>query len=138
MATNNTKVTYASALNAIIAFARANGFEDTDILEKADKLASKYAPTTKNGKTKARKDNEALAIRVYKSLTDRGIATFDNPQLRELFPNIVTSAARGTAVLNAGVDMGLFTRHVTQKSATRNILTYTVNDGVNVDTLTVE
>lgn len=136
MATNNGKVTYASALSTILAFARDNGFEDADVLVKLDKLASKYAPVANGEKSEARKDNEKLAARIYRALVEREVSTFDNSKLRELFPNLVKSPARGTAILNAGVDMGLFTRNVVQKSATRNILTYSVNEGVDVDSIT--
>lgn len=121
-----TTITYATALSTIIDFAKANGFEDTEVLAKVEKLRDQKAThKTNGGKSKARQDNELLAQQVADAIRANSLDEVRASWVRE-HVNGINTVPKAVAVLNAGVDAGILKSRVVAKSATRNELLYSV------------
>ena len=115
-----TTITYASALTTIKTYAVEHGFDNTEVIEKIDKLIlQKSKSKTNTGKSQARKANESMAQTIIEVMTANDVNVIDNKWVRDNIDG-VNSAARATAVLNVATDMGLLTRNVIRKSASRN------------------
>ena len=120
-----TKVTYASALATIKNFAIEAGFDNTEIIEKIDNLIAQKskAPTAKE--SEAHKEAVERAKELVNIMREQGVTTIDNKYVRD---NVmfVDSAPKATSVLKVAVELGYLKREVVQKSATRNVLSYTL------------
>lgn len=115
-----TTTTYAVALTTIRDFAKANGFDNEEVIEKIDKLIAQKTKTRANtGKSEARKANERMAHDIVNVMEFGNIEVIDNKWVRDNIDG-VNSPARATAVLNVATDMGLLKRNVIAKSASRN------------------
>ena len=124
-------ITYVSALTNVLNFARDNGYANTDELEKVQKLIDqKSKGKTNEGKSDARKANEAIADTIPSKMEQLGVTTINNKWVRDNI-NDVNTAARATAVLKVAVDLGYLTSEVIQKSATRSELTYHIVNNNN-------
>lgn len=122
---NNTGITYVSALATILNFAKDNGFDNNEVIEKVQKLIDqKSKAKTPSGKSVARKTNEAIADLLIGEMDVKNVTKVDNKWVRDNVEGVNT-AAKATAVLNVAVDMGLLERHIKSKNATRNTLYYT-------------
>lgn len=126
-----TTTTYAVALTTIKDFAINAGFDNTEVIEKINKLIEQKSKSkAKDGKSDARKLNETIANDVVARMVNENVNRIDNKWVRENFPTLPdgknNSAARATAILNAAVDLELIERHIVAKSATRNELYYTI------------
>lgn len=122
---NNTGITYVSALTTILDYAKNNGFDNNEVIEKVQKLIEqKTKAKTPSGKSIARKTNEAIADLLIGEMDVKNVTKVDNKWVRDNVEGVNT-AAKATAVLNVAVDMGLLERHMEPKSATRNTLYYT-------------
>lgn len=119
-------VTYATALTTMRDFAIANGFDNTEVIDKINALVAQKSKTNANkGKTEARKKNEVAAQNIIDVMNAQNVNEIDNKWVRDNIADI-NSPARATAVLNVAVDMGLLNRNIITKSATRNTCTYTL------------
>lgn len=122
---NNTGITYVSALTTVLDYAKNNGFDNNEVIEKVQKLIDqKNKVKTPSGKSIARKTNEAIADLLIGEMDVKNVTKVDNKWVRDNVEGVNT-AAKATAVLNVAVDMGLLERHMEPKSATRNTLYYT-------------
>lgn len=122
------KVTYASALNTIIAFATDNGFDNEEVMEKLRKLAAQKA--TNNGtmgrKSKARRDNEIAARKVRDIMLTKNATDVTAKWVVENYPTALTMP-KCIAILNAGDDEGILIKRKVDVSATRSQYLYSPN-----------
>lgn len=119
-----TNVTYATALVSMRDFALSAGFDNSEVIEKVNKLIDQKSTTSaRKGKTQARKDNESIARDLVNAMRDAGVTTIQNKWVRENF-NSAFKPAKVTAILNVAVELGLLERDIVAKSASRNELYY--------------
>lgn len=119
-----TNVTYATALVSMRDFALSAGFDNSEVIEKVNKLIEQKSTTSaRKGKTQARKDNESIAHDLVAAMRDSGVTTIQNKWVRENF-NSAFKPAKVTAILNVAVELGLLERDIVAKSASRNELYY--------------
>lgn len=123
MATN--KVTYASALTTIKNFAIEAGFDNTEIIEKIDNLITQKSKAPNAKESEAHKEAVERAKELVSIMREKNITTIDNKFVRD-HVMFVDSAPKATSVLKVAVELGYLKREVVQKSATRNVLSYTL------------
>jgi hypothetical protein len=121
-----SNVTYVSALTTIIEFAKTNNFDNTEVLEKLEKLRDQKATRNNTGrKSPARKENEILAKAIVEKMIAKDAAEIRAAWVRDNVDGINT-IPKATAVLNVAIDMGLIEKTVIAKSATRNECVYSL------------
>lgn len=121
-----TKVTYAQAIDSIVKFAKDNGYDDIEVLNKMEVLfKQKATKNTTNGKSKARVENERIAQTVADEMRNRGINEIRAAWVKDNIVGVNT-VPKAVAVLNAATDAGILKQTVIAKSATRNELVYTL------------
>jgi len=121
-----TKITYASALDTIKAFALEHGFDNVEVIEKIDTLIAQKSKTSANKKeSDAHKEAVERANELVSIMREKGVTTIDNKFVRD---NVmfVDSAPKATSVLKAAVELGYLKKEVVQKSATRSVLSFTL------------
>lgn len=126
--------TYYTALSTILEFAKANGFDNEEVIEKVTRLRDQKATKSKTGqKSKTRRANEVLAKNIVATMHEHGVSEVKAAWVRDNVDGINTPA-KAVAVLNAGMDAGIFSTRRVAKSATRSELVYILNeDGDNAD-----
>ena len=122
-----TTITYANALTTLKAFALDNGFDNTEVIEKIDKLIAQKATKTNNRKSKARVANEQLANELVQLMQKKGVNEIRAAWVRENLQGVSTSP-KAVAVLNAATDLGLLHKHTIRKSETRNEFLFTISE----------
>lgn len=119
-------LTYAVALDIIMAFAKEHDFDNEEVMNKLTTLRNQKATKAGAGKkSDARKKNEVLAQSVIDTMLAKDASEIRAGWVKDNVDGINTPA-KATAVLNVAVDMGLLTRNVIAKSATRNEYVYTI------------
>ena len=119
-------LTYAVALDIIMAFAKEHDFNNEEVMNKLATLRNQKAAKAGAGKkSDARKKNEVLAQNVIDTMLAKDASEIRAGWVKDNVDGINTPA-KATAVLNVAVDMGLLTRNVIAKSATRNEYVYTI------------
>lgn len=126
--------TYYTALSTILEFAKANGFDNEEVIEKVTRLRDQKATKSKTGqKSKTRQANEVLAKSIVATMREHGVSEVKAAWVRDNVDGINTPA-KAVAVLNAGMDAGIFSTRRVAKSATRSELVYILNeDGDNAE-----
>ena len=121
-----SKITYASALNTLKAFAVENGFDNKEVIAKINTLIEQKSKTSANKEeSEAHKEARERAGELVNIMRDKGITTIDNKFVRDNVP-FVDSAPKATSVLKVAVELGYLQKEVVQKSATRSVLSYTL------------
>ena len=119
-------VTYAAALDSIIAFATDNGFDNQEVLDKLKNLRAQKETKSKVGqKSQARKDNEKLANAIVDAMVKADVTEVRAAWVKDNVDGINTTP-KATAVLKVAIDMGILEKNIVQKSATRSELSYTL------------
>ena len=123
--------TYYTALSTILEFAKANGFDNEEVIEKVTKLRDQKATKSKTGqKSKTRGANEKLAVNIVSAMREHSVDEVKAAWVRDNVDGINTPA-KAVAVLNAGMDAGLFATRRVEKSATRSELVYILNEDID-------
>jgi hypothetical protein len=126
-----TTTTYFTALDTIITFAKDNGFDNEDVIAKLEKLRDQKATKPNNGrKSPARKANETLVGEVVATMRHKNVTEVRAGWLRDNVKGINT-VPKAVAVLNVGMDMGVFNTRRVEKSATRSELVYFLVENVD-------
>lgn len=121
-----TKVTYASALTTMKDFAVNAGFDDTEVIEKINNLIAQKSKTSANKEeSEAHKEAVQRAKELHDIMLEQGVTTIDNKYVRD-HVMFVDSAPKATSVLKAAVELGFLKKEIVQKSATRNVLSFTL------------
>jgi hypothetical protein len=119
-------VTYAAALDSIIAFATDNGFDNQEVLDKLKNLRAQKETKSKAGqKSQARKDNEKLANAIVDAMVKADVTEVRAAWVKDNVDGIDTTP-KATAVLKVAIEMGILEKNIVQKSATRSELSYTL------------
>ena len=123
--------TYYTALSTILEFAKANGFDNEEVIEKVTRLRDQKATKSKTGqKSKTRGANEKLAVNIVSAMREHGVSEVKAAWVRDNVDGINTPA-KAVAVLNAGMDTGIFSTRRVAKSATRSELVYILNEDID-------
>jgi len=118
------KITYASAIATIVEFAKANGFDNKEVIEKMEKLyAQKLSKGNTGKKSAARKANEELAEKVATRMRAMNVDTIRAAWVRDNVDGINT-VPKAVAVLNVAVDLGVLQSEAVQKTPTRKELVF--------------
>ncbi len=119
----NTKITRKVALDAIITFARENGYDNKEILDVVDNMLSKLGSSKKsNTETKAHYQNaRILQDNLY--LFQEGAQAFTAREFANSAKNFPVdntgrpSIHKATAVLVQGVNDGILERVISEKKS---------------------
>lgn len=124
----NTKITRKVALDAIITFARENGYDNEEVLDVVDNMLSKLGSSKKsNTETKAHYQNARILQDNLHLLQGNALSAREFANSAKNFPVDNTgrpSIHKATAILVQGVNDGILERVISEKKS--NPAKYTV------------
>lgn len=112
MATSSKSITNVSALSALVEFAKANGFDDTDVIAKVERhIAVLSKPKAKSDQpSKVQMLNRSLAEQAYSYLAENGQVTAKG-LVDGLGSPYVTSSQKATIIMSMLVADGRAVRN---------------------------
>lgn len=104
-----TKVTRLQAVEYAISFMKDNNADNQAVIQVLENMATQLAKHSSkpSGKTQARKNNEASAMKLVDIVRSKDVQNFDAKFVRDSL-TFVDTTQKATSVIRVGIDMGLF------------------------------